>query len=390
MKVLAPGATIGILGGGQLGRMLVLAAHAMGYRTAVLDPDRNAPAGVAANRQICAPLHDLDAVAELARQVECITFEFENIPLEIARTAARYGAVYPSPEILSIAQHRVREKSFLAERGYPVTPFRAVTSAAAARQAMQELGGAAILKTAMAGYDGKGQVAVGGVEAIALAWELLATSEAVLEKRVDLAGEFSLIVARRADGQTAVHGPFGNYHREHILSATVWPAALPEAMDRQAQAIAAALARDLELVGLLCIEFFVSSAGEVLINELAPRPHNSGHLTIEAHETSQFSQQIRAICGLPLGATTARRPAAAMANLLGELWAGGEPDWAHALADTGVSLHLYGKQQAARGRKMGHLTVLDTHPGRALRRVLRARQRLTAVRVADEVGGWVG
>jgi 5-(carboxyamino)imidazole ribonucleotide synthase len=161
-------------------------------------------------------------------------------------------------------------------------------------------------------------------------------------------------------------------------------------MDRQAQAIAAALARDLELVGLLCIEFFVSSAGEVLINELAPRPHNSGHLTIEAHETSQFSQQIRAICGLPLGATTARRPAAAMANLLGELWAGGEPDWAHALADTGVSLHLYGKQQAARGRKMGHLTVLDTHPGRALRRVLRARQRLTAVRVADEVGGWVG
>lgn len=380
MKVLAPGATIGILGGGQLGRMLVLAAQAMGYRTAVLDPDVHAPAGAAANRQVCAPLHDLDAVAELARQVQCITFEFENIPLDIAHAAARHGAVYPHPDILSIAQHRVREKSFLADRGYPVTPFRAVHTAAAARQAFGQLGGAAILKTAMAGYDGKGQVAVGGEEEITAAWETLATTEAVLEQRVDLAGEFSLIVARRADGQTAVHGPFGNYHRNHILSATVWPAALPEAMGLQAQAIAHALARDLELVGLLCIEFFVTHAGALLINELAPRPHNSGHLTIEAHETSQFAQHIRALCGLPLGATTARRPAAAMANLLGELWSEGEPDWTHALADAGVSLHLYDKHKPAHGRKMGHLTVLDTHPARALRRVLRARQRLTGAR----------
>ena len=334
-----PGATIGVLGSGQLGRMLALAARRMGYRVHTLSPEQDSPTGQVADLEIAAAYSDLDAVRAFAARVQVVTFEFENIPAATAAAAAERAPVRPGGTVLHTTQHRLREKTFLARAGFPVTPFRPVGSRAALDAALTEIGTPAVLKTAGFGYDGKGQARIPTPAAAAPAFAALGGQEAVLEAWVDFAAEVSVVAARGLDGAFAHYGVIGNTHAQGILDLSVAPADLDPALAQEAVALARAVLEALDVVGVLCVEFFVTRAGRLLINELAPRPHNSGHLTIDACLTSQFEQQLRAVCGLPLGATDQIRPAA-MANLLGDLWAAGEPAWAAACAVPGVKLHL--------------------------------------------------
>ncbi len=368
-----PGATIGVLGSGQLGRMLALAARRMGYRIHTFSPDRDSPTGQIADREVVAAYDDLDAVRDFARGVQVVTFEFENVPAATAAVAAEYVPVRPAGSVLHITQHRLREKTFLHASGLPVTPFRRVTSAAEVADALAALGTPALLKTAGFGYDGKGQVRINVPGEAAAAWAALGTDEAVLEAWVDFAREVSVVAARGLDGAFLAYPVIENRHQGGILDVSRIPADLPPPRAAQAVAMARTVLSALEVVGVLCVEFFVTRDGQLLINELAPRPHNSGHLTIEACVTDQFEQQLRAVCGLPLGAPDLIRPAA-MANLLGEGWANGEPDWV-GLAATfpAVKLHLYGKATARPGRKMGHLTTLAATPEAAAAQVAAAR-----------------
>jgi 5-(carboxyamino)imidazole ribonucleotide synthase len=372
-----PGATVGVLGSGQLGRMLALAAARMGYRVHTFSPERDTPTGQVAAREIAAPYDDLDAVRAFARAVQVVTFEFENVPAATAAAAAEYAPVRPDGTVLHTTQHRLREKTFLAAAGLPVTPFRPVRSLADLVAALTDLGCPAVLKTAGFGYDGKGQVLIRTPEAAASALASLAGQEAILEAFVDFAREVSVVAARGLDGAVVDYGLIENTHHHHILDVSVAPAPGDPAQARAACEIAHTVLEALEVVGVLCVEFFETRDGRLLINELAPRPHNSGHLTIDACVTSQFEQQLRAVCGLPLGAPDLLRPAA-MANLLGDLWTGGEPDWTAACAFPEVKLHLYGKHAARPGRKMGHLTALAATPEAARARVLAARTALTA------------
>lgn len=376
-----PGTTVGVLGSGQLGRMLALAARAMGYRVHVYSPGRDTPAGRIADREVVAAYDDLDAVREFARGVGAVTFEFENVAADAADAAAEQVPVRPAGRVLHVCQNRLREKGFLAGAGFPVAPFRAVRSASELRAALDELagasiGGKAVLKTAGWGYDGKGQQVLGPGSDATAAWLELDTGEAILEAFVDFECEISVVAARGLDGAMACYGPLANDHRDHILDLTVAPAPLPPALAQQARELAEAVLHELDVVGVLCVEMFVDRSGRLLINELAPRPHNSGHYTLDACVTSQFEQQLRAVCGLPLGSTAQHLPAA-MANLLGDLWDGGEPDWPAALAMPDVKLHLYGKADPRPGRKMGHLTALADEPETARRRVLAARTALS-------------
>ncbi len=371
-----PGAAIGVLGSGQLGRMLALAARRMGYRVHTLSPDRDSPTGQVADREWVAAYDDLDTVRDFARQVQVVTFEFENVPAATAAGAAEYAPVRPAGAVLHTTQHRLREKTFLQGAGLPVTPFRRVGSAAALVRALADLGTPALLKTAGFGYDGKGQVRINTPDEAAAAWIALGTDEAVLEAFVDFACEISVVAARGSDGAFVAYPLIENAHQHGILDVSRAPAALPEPQAAQAVEIARTVLTALQVVGVLCVEFFVTHDGQLLINELAPRPHNSGHLTIEACVTDQFEQQLRAVCGLPLGAPDLIRPAA-MANLLGDLWAEGEPDWVGlAAAYPAVKLHLYGKAAARPGRKMGHLTVLAADPAAAAAEVRAARAAL--------------
>jgi len=374
-EVILPGATIGVLGSGQLGRMFAIAARRMGYRVRTLSPDYDTPTGQIADREIQASYDDLDAVRDFASSVDVVTFEFENVPARTTAAAAERTHVYPRGEVLHITQHRLREKTFLQSAGFPVAPFAAVHSAAELQEAISRIGCPAVLKTSGWGYDGKGQVKITDPAQAAEAWASLGTGEGVLEAFISFEREVSVVAARGKDGEFADYGVIENQHHRHILDISIAPADVSPEVALEARRIARAVLEQLDVVGVLCVEFFLTSDGKLLINELAPRPHNSGHLTFDACVTSQFEQQLRAICGLPLGSTELLRPAA-MANLLGDLWEGGEPDWAAACALPEVKLHLYGKLQARPGRKMGHLTALASTREEAVQRVITAREAL--------------
>jgi 5-(carboxyamino)imidazole ribonucleotide synthase len=374
--IIMPGATVGVLGSGQLGRMFAIAARRMGYRVHTLSPDTDTPTGQIADREVVAAYDDLDAVRDFARGVDVVTFEFENVSAAAAEAAAEHAPVRPAGSVLHTTQHRLREKGFLANAGIPVTPFAPVRSPADLEAALDILGTPAVLKTAGWGYDGKGQVKIADPSEAAAAWRTIGEQEAILEAFVDFDREVSVVAARGLDGSFAHFGVIENRHHRHILDVSIAPAAVAPAVERQAVEIARGILEGLDVVGVLCVEMFLGRDGRLLVNELAPRPHNSGHLTFDANITSQFEQQLRAICGLPLGSPELLRPAA-MANLLGDLWADGEPDWAAACRYADVKLHLYGKAAARPGRKMGHLTALAATPEAAVAKVVAARRALT-------------
>ena len=350
-----------MMGGGQLGRMFCHAAQALGYRVCVLDPGAGGPAGAVADRQLVAGYDDATALAELGQLCAAVTTEFENVPAASLEALARHRPVRPAAAAVAVAQDRLREKTFVRSCGVAVAPHAPVTTVAELATVDPGLF-PGILKTARLGYDGKGQSAVADAGALAAAWDELGRVACVLEKRLDLRRELSVLVARGADGATATFPVNENEHRHGILAATVLPARITAAQAERARFIAATIAARLDYVGVLCVEMFELDDGTLLVNEMAPRPHNSGHATIEACVTSQFGQQVRALAGLPLGDTRLQSPAV-MLNLLGDLWfdsAGRErpPAFVQALAVPGACLHLYGKTEARPGRKMGHLTVL--------------------------------
>ena len=354
--------------------MLALAARPMGYGVHVFSPERDSPAGRIADHEWSAPYGDLDAARRFARGVDVVTLEFENIPTETVEEISTLAPVRPGLRALHTTQNRLREKEFLRGSGFPVAPFRAVPDRASLDAAVGEVGVPAVLKTAGFGYDGKGQTRISATEDADPAWEALG-GEAVLEAWVDFEMELSVVAARGLDGSFAHYGVVRNTHERHILDLTVAPAGVPPEVEERAVEIAAGVFEELGIVGTACVEFFLTGRGDLLVNEVAPRPHNSGHWTIEGAATSQFEQQLRAVCGLPLGSTHRPEPAA-MANLLGDLWAEGEPDWPGALAVPGASLHLYGKGEPRPGRKMGHITALAPTPADAARRALEARGAL--------------
>ena len=374
-NLVPPGAAVGVLGSGQLGRMFAMAARRLGYRVHTFSPDRDTPTGQVADLEVAAPYDDLDAVRAFARQVAVVTFEFENVPAATVEAAAAQVPVRPGGRVLHVAQQRLREKGFLAEAGLPVARFLPVRSLDDLRRGLAAVGIPAVLKQAAWGYDGKGQVRIASAAEAESAWSAVGAQESILEAFVDFEREVSVVAGRGLDGSVADYGVIENVHGHHILDLSSAPAAVPEPVAREAVRLTRAVLEALDVVGVLCVEFFVTREGGLLINELAPRPHNSGHLTVDACLTSQFEQQLRAVCGLPLGSTERLRPAA-MANLLGDLWLGGEPDWRAALAFPDVRLHLYGKAEARPGRKMGHLTALAATADEARRRVLLARAAL--------------
>ena len=375
IKPILPGATVGVLGSGQLGRMFAIAARRMGYRVHTFSPDTDTPTGQVADLEVVGAYDDLDAVRHFARNVSVVTFEFENVPAVTAAAAEEFAPVRPGGNVLHVTQHRLREKTFLSQNGFPVTPFRKVKSVEDLRDAVRELGLPSILKTAGFGYDGKGQTML---TSLAQGEEVIAAvkgQEMILEAFVYFEREVSVVAARGADGSFAHWGVIENTHRHHILDLSVCPANVSPALVEKAVEITRAILEKLEVIGVLCVEFFVKGSGELIVNELAPRPHNSGHLTVDAHVTSQFEQQLRAVCGLPLGSTRLLRPAA-MVNLLGDLWEQGEPNWIEALLHPEVKLHLYGKAEARAGRKMGHLTVLGETPESAAQLAMQSRAAL--------------
>ncbi len=373
--IVAPGATLGVLGSGQLGRMFAIAARRLGYRVHTLSPDDDSPTGQIADEEVSASYDDLGAVRAFAQRIAVATFEFENVPAATVGVLADAVPVRPSGSILHVSQHRAREKRFLDGIGVPVAPFRVVDDVAGLDAAIAELGCPAILKTASFGYDGKGQVRIATPADVPAAWASIGEVQAVLEAVVPFELEVSVIVARGLDGAIVDYGVIENVHERHILDVSICPARVSSDVAHQAVTLARRIAEGLDLVGVLCTEMFVTPGGGILVNELAPRPHNSGHLTIDAHVTCQFEQQVRAVCGLPLGSTAALGPAA-MANLLGDVWERGEPRWDAALSDPRVKLHLYGKRTPKAARKMGHLTAVGTSVEEAERAVRQARQRL--------------
>lgn len=393
-RPILPGATIGILGSGQLGRMLTIAARRMGYRVHTLSPVSDSPTGQVADWEIVASYSDMTAVRDFAMSVDVVTYEFENIPAEAVEMAAQFAPVRPDSNVLQVTQNRLREKTFLRNKGFPVTPFSPISGYQELVDASSKLGFPTILKTSGYGYDGKGQqILRAPVDLEDIRPNLGKTLEAVtipgspnnphyvdipkhiLEAFVDHECEVSVVAARGLDG-TFVHYPVvRNDHVNHILDVTTAPASIHPALADQAVEVTRGIFEALDVVGVMCVEMFLTTEGNLLINEIAPRPHNSGHWTIEACATSQFEQQLRAICGLPLGSTELRRPAA-MANLLGDLWSGGEPNWAAAMAMPEVHLHLYGKETVRPGRKMGHLTALAETAEEAEMKARHARSAL--------------
>jgi 5-(carboxyamino)imidazole ribonucleotide synthase len=374
-RVILPGSTIGVLGSGQLGRMMAIAARRMGYRVHTYSPAEETPTGQVADLEISADYEDLDAIRAFAMGVHVITFEFENVSTEAAAAAAEIVPVRPSGAALHITQHRAREKGFLADHGFPTTPCAAVATIDELAVALGQVGVPAILKTNVFGYDGKGQHQITSIEDAERVWSLIGHQEAVLERVVDFTHELSVVGARGLDGAFTHFGAIENTHKNHILDVSLAPARVPVYVASEAVNITRAVMEELDYVGVLCVELFLTRDGRLLVNEIAPRPHNSGHLTFDACVTSQFEQQVRAVCGLPMGSTTQMRPAA-MVNLLGDLWANGEPDWSGALALPEVKLHLYGKSEPRPGRKMGHITALAETVEEALEKAIAARDLL--------------
>lgn len=366
----APGATIGFLGGGQLGRMTAMAARTMGYDVRVLDPEQLCPARGVSSHTITAPWNDADAAAALARGCAAVTLEIEQIPRPSLEAAAAVAPLYPGVEAVYIVQERARQKGWLASNGFPLGAFHAVSDAAACGAAVAALG-PSIVKSAMGGYDGRGQVRVRSADEGSAAFESLRAPVCVVEAFLDIAVEISVLVARRTDGTSVAYPPSRNLHTDGVLTWAVTPSGVAPGLAADAEALALAIAERLSIVGLLAVEMFVLGDGTLLVNELAPRPHNTFHHSERAHPTSQFEQLVRAICHLPLGSTRVVRPAA-IHNLLGDLWQRGVPQFERALAVPGVRVHLYGKTEARPGRKMGHLSADGGTPEQALDRVLEA------------------
>jgi 5-(carboxyamino)imidazole ribonucleotide synthase len=388
LRPILPGSTIGVLGSGQLGRMFALAARKMGYRVHTLSPDNDTPTGQIADVELVADYDDLDRVREFAQGVDVVTFEFENVSSAATQTCARFAPVRPAGAVLHTTQHRLREKTFLQSRGFPVTPFSPIGSIEDLRAALGRQGTPAILKSAGFGYDGKGQFKITTPDQAEQAWNFVSSTgnqqpaannspAAVLESFVHFEREVSVVAARSAAGAFAHWGVIENDHVNHILDLSIAPAAVSPGVYQDAIDIACGILEALDVVGILCVEFFLAKDGKLLVNELAPRPHNSGHLTFDASLTSQFEQQLRAVCNLPLGETRLHAPAA-MAQLLGDLWLATDnaPNWPASLTNPNVKLHLYGKAEPRPGRKMGHLTALAATAADAKLQVLAARQAL--------------
>jgi 5-(carboxyamino)imidazole ribonucleotide synthase len=355
--------------------MFAIAARRLGYRVHVLSPDDDTPTGQVADLEVRAAYDDLDAVADFARGVSVVTFEFENVPAMTAETCARFAPVRPGGHVLHTTQNRIREKTFLKKEGIPVTPFWPILQPERLASALESARFPAVLKTAAWGYDGKGQAIINNPHEASEALVGFAGQELVVEAFIDFACEISVVAARSVRGDLVTYEPSLNTHTRHILDVSAAPAGIDRKICQLARDIAREILERLEVVGVLCVEFFVDRRGALMVNELAPRPHNSGHLTIDACTTCQFEQQVRAVCGLPLGSPRQHRPAA-MANLLGDMWRGGAPDWPAALSHTDVKLHLYGKAEPRAGRKMGHLTALADTPEEAVARVRAVRQAL--------------
>jgi 5-(carboxyamino)imidazole ribonucleotide synthase len=361
---ITPGATIGILGGGQLGRMTAIAARSMGFFVHVLDPDPDCPAKPVSDRCITASFDDADAAADLARHCDVVTLEIEQIGVDALAAAARHVPVRPGASVLSIIQDRSLQKRWLRDRHHPLGDYRDIASAADIEAAVDDLG-PVIVKATRGGYDGRSQVRVTAREDAAAAWQALGSRPAVAERTLDLKHELSIMVARRPSGDIAVYPASLNHHERLALAWSVMPAPLPEMVIAQATHIARDIAASLEVEGLLAVELFVTTDDRLLVNELAPRPHNSFHQTEAACATSQFEQLVRAVCDLPLGDPTVLRPAA-IVNLFGDLWHDGAPKFERALREPGVRLHLYGKRAARPGRKMGHLSATGSTSEKAL------------------------
>ena len=354
MSIFKPGATIGILGGGQLGRMTAMAAARLGYRCHVFTPERDSPAAQVSAQATIAAYDDRAALARFARAVDVVTYEFENIPVAPVEILAEMVPVRPKPGVLAICQDRLREKDFLNSISVATARYQEVTGIAALTRAVRDLGRPSVLKTAQLGYDGKGQVIIRADTDLDEAWKRLGVARGVLEGFVDFTHEISVIVARGIDGAHATYVPVENQHKNHILDQTIAPARLPVEVMMKAEAVATHIAQQIDLVGLIAVEMFVDKSRAVLVNELAPRPHNSGHWTIDACITSQFEQLVRAVCGLPLGSPE-RHSDAVMKNLIGD----DVNQWPEIIKDPGAKLHLYGKAEARPGRKMGHVTRLS-------------------------------
>jgi 5-(carboxyamino)imidazole ribonucleotide synthase len=368
-RAILPGATIGCLGGGQLGRMFALAARKMGYRVHTVDPTPDSPTGQVSDREFSVAFDDIPTLLEFASGVDVVTYEFENIPVEALDALAPKVALRPGRDVLYTTQNRQREKEFLRRSGFPVVPFRVVQDEWQLREAVAALGTPCVLKTADFGYDGKGQQKIEAGANLNEVWRLHGLRAGVLEAWVPFTAELSVVVARGlasepGEYQLRAFPPTLNVHENHILATSVAPAPLADSILTRAQSIAGDIATRLDVIGLLAVEFFLTRRGDLLVNELAPRPHNSGHFSFDACVTSQFEQQLRAVCGLPLGETRLLTPVV-MRNLLGDVWANGTPDWSKLLALPGLRLHLYGKSEARPGRKMGHYTVLSYSLDRA-------------------------
>jgi len=375
VKTIFPNSTIGVFGSGQLGRMFAIEARKMGYRVHTFSPDSDTPTGQVADIETSAPYEDLDAVREFAKSVDVVTFEFENVPSATVEAAAELVGVHPRGDILHTTQNRLREKSFLSENGYPVTPFRKIKLIEDLYHAVQGLGTSAVLKTAGFGYDGKGQSRIRSSADIDASFAALNGAEGIFEAFVEFEKEVSVVCAGGQDGSFAHYGVIENAHSNHILDVSFAPAKVSSKVADEAVEIARSIVETLGYVGTLCVEFFLTKDSKLLVNELAPRPHNSGHLTFDACVTSQFEQQLRAVCGLPLGSTEFYRPAA-MINLLGDIWGAGEPRWDRAIATPGVKLHLYGKAEPRPGRKMGHITALAETAEAAVKVAIEAKSNL--------------
>lgn len=375
--MILPGATLGLLGGGQLGRMFTQAAQRMGYDVVVLDPDPASPAGQIGSTHLRAAYTDEAALRELGTLSRAVTTEFENVPAASLAFLRQFCPVRPGAEAVTLTQDRLTEKRFARAQGLETADFRPILDAADCAGAFGDLGAPALIKTAQLGYDGKGQAAVESVADAQAAFERFGRRPSILEVRVPLELEISVVLARGEDGSIVTFPVAENRHVEGILDTSVVPARIPEALAVRAREAAGTLAQAMGYIGTMAVEFFVVAGGRLLVNEMAPRPHNSGHYTLDACATDQFEQQVRALAGLPLGDTSLLRPAA-MVNLLGDLWAGGEPHWDRALQDPRVHLHLYGKTEPRPGRKMGHINVLAPTADAALGAAFAARERLTA------------
>ena len=373
--MILPGATLGVMGGGQLGRMFTAEALRMGYKVVVLDPDRNSPAGMLASRHICAAYDDQAALDDLVKTCDAVTIEFENLPVKSLEYVAAGVSLSPPPACVQIAQDRIREKNFFRDNNLATPSFASVCSPEDIPTAVSETGLPCILKTARFGYDGKGQALCHSEQEIETAFAELGGVECILEQRINLHREVSVVLARGRSGTVTAFPLAENVHVDGILETTTVPSAVDEDTDSQALSLAQKLADRLNYIGVMAVELFISEAGEVLINEMAPRPHNSGHFTQNATASSQFEQQVRMMCDLPPGSVSLLSPVV-MLNLLGDLWGEEQPHWQEVFENNTAFLHLYGKHEAREGRKMGHINILGAEPAELLQTARELKRRL--------------